>query len=502
MTRQVGIFGGIALVASLALLGPACGNPTRSVAAGADRVAQRPTPAPVVDAAPPAPPPATPDAAPPEPPPPPPPPPRSVAFTSPSGAVETCHLLMPFPVLPPDVDPTIDVRTWYRADDVEDVAELCTLDPWGNEPDHAMCPKLHFNTPALEFFDVQASGLDRKTYEAERCSAWRRRKDKKVAKLKVAVYAREAEAGLMYFHFARLLGNIANVPTAAARTVGRKDLAVVASRALTAIARLRADSMPRDGWQVLVSRHKKADPSAVMLGSLAENPRGETNHPALSHPPGGGGFIGAPSGYTGHRYYQIATNPRPIAELLPMPSRPAAYRKALQQLAYVVDFTSLTLLDHLFNQRDRPGNIGGRKYAHFVDGTGALVWKKQLDADDAPAGGSVELMRLLLKDNDDALLWTKFRTMNFTKFIGLIRHLERTTYDRMQWLAAAMTDPASADAIRAYFQDDVGISTETYDAVLARFVKMAGQFKALYDAGKLQLDLDLAAAIAAMPADR
>ncbi len=495
MTRQVVVVG--AGVVALALAG--CSSPPRAGATTADK----PEPAPIVaivDAAPGAIAAHT-DAAPPPPPPePPPPPPRSVAFTSPSGAVETCHLLMPFPVLPPDVDPSKGSRAWYRADDVRDVAELCTLDPWGGEPDHAMCPKLHFNTPALEFFEVAASKLDRARYEAERCSAWRRRKDKKVAKLKVAVYAREAESGLMYFHFARLLGNLANVPTAAARTVGRKDLAKVAARALAAISHLRADSMPTEGWQVLVSRHKKADAGAVVLGSMAENPRGESNHGALSHPPGGSSFISAPSGYTGHRYYQIATTARPIGELLKFPTKPAAYRKAVQQLAYVVDFTSLTILDHLFNQRDRPGNIGGRKFQHYVGADGALVWKKSLDADEAPAGGSIELTRLLLKDNDDALLWTKFRTMNFTKFIGLIRHLERTTYDRMQWLAAAMADPASADAVRSFFQDDVGISTETYDAVMARFIKVAGQFKTLYDAGKLYLDLDLAAAIASMPA--
>jgi hypothetical protein len=434
--------------------------------------------------------------------PPAPPPPRLTTFAAPSGATETCHFLMPFPVLPPDIDPAHLPRTWYRRGDVEDVEALCTLDLYGvggADPEHGMCPKLHNNTPALEFFEVAEAKLDRASYEAKKCQNYKRR-EKKVAKLKVAVYWREAEAGLLYFHFSRLLGNLANVPTVATRTVSRQFVAQTAGKALATLAARHAETT-KGGWQVLQSRHRKAAGDEVVLGSLAENPRGETNHGALAHTPGGGAFISSPEGYYGHRYYQVVTSSKPIAELIDLPAaKPAVYRKNVQLLAYALDFAHMTILDHLFNQRDRPGNIAGRPYVHYVDAGGELVWSKDVKPGEVGAAPSIELTRLMLKDNDDALLWTKWRKLNFTKFIGLIRHLDQLTYDRMQWLAAAMSSGPDQDAIRAYFLDDVGVSAQIYDEVRDRFVKLAASYKAAVAAGKLRLDLDLGAAIAGLPA--
>ncbi len=103
----------------------------------------------------------------------------------------------------------------------------------------------------------------------------------------------------------------------------------------------------------------------------------------------------------------------------------------------------------------------------------------------------VPLERLLLKDNDDGLRWDRFGLLNATLIIDEVRHLDALTYARLQWLAGLMTDPATRDAVKAYFTDSVHVSAKSYDDVSARLIDLAARFKRKHAAGALLLDLDL-----------
>jgi hypothetical protein len=461
--------------------------------------AQRPAPPAVAPTVPPAPPPI----------------PAVVEHKAPNGVTETCQLLEKFPFEPADVTADPTTMRWYRVDDFEDVSTLCAMDLYAAESTDTatavgVCPKLHWSTPALEIFEL--GDRTKAGFEKARCPRWRYRKAKKLAKMKAPVYAKETESALMYFHFSRLLGNAGLVYPATFRTVARTELVQWSRDALGYIEKLTTDATPRDGWGVLRSRHTKRKTADVVGTSLAKNPRGEDSHHAFKYFPDQKTRIGTPDQFRKQSYVKLVSSRRSIAEQLDLdPKDPVEYREELQALAYGHDFTNLVIMDHLFNQRDRAGNIHSRVYNHFVDDDGHLRWKKKpkdraKDKDRKPKQGadpakvSVPLERLILKDNDDGLVWNMFGRLNSSRLIPDLRHLDSTMYARIQWLAGLMKDPATSDQVRDYFVESVKVQESTYNAVSQRLVKLAERFAHAHDIGKLQLDLDLDAVVAQAPA--
>jgi hypothetical protein len=447
-----------------------------------------------------------------------------VAHTSPRGVAEACHRLVKFPFEPPDVTADPDTMRWFRDDDFDDIARLCAMDFYlpestATETAVGVCPKNHWSTPAFEIYDLDTTRADKRRFEAKQCPRYRRRSLPKVAKLKAPVYAKEAESALMYFHFSRLLGNAGFVYPATWRTVDRREWIDMSRDALEYISHFTVDATPEQGWKVLLGRHRKQKTVAVIGGSLAKNPRGEWPHDPFLWFPTHERRISSPSMFRKQSYFKLVNSKKPVREQLAFDtSDPFGYRADVQALAYAQDFTALVVMDHLFNARDRAGNIHARAYDHFVDDDGHLRWKKTALPDDdkrnakrkgkaaakppkpkKDRGNTVELERLILKDNDDALLWDVFGRLNATPLVGDLRHLDSLLYLRMQWLARLMENPEDDALIRAYFVDAVHVQPKTYDDVRERFLALADRLLQRYDDGELELDLDLDAVVAAAP---
>jgi hypothetical protein len=430
--------------------------------------------------------------------PPPAPAPTSVAHTSPNGVPEFCTLLPQFPFTPPDVTADPKTKRWFHEEDFEDVAKLCAMDLYIPEPADELamvgvCPKLHWSTPALELFDLSDGKLKKATFQEARCGRWKNRGRPKLAKWKPYVYDKEPESAIFYFHFSRLLGNAALVYPATWRTVDRAEFHAWSKTAIDYISRLHTTATPINGWNAMRSRHKKAhqDPD-VINGSLAKNPRGEKSHSAF--------IKWSPDVIKKEWYFKILASKKPIEDLIELDDvdDPKAYHKNVQRLAYVVDFTNLVVLDSLFNQRDRAGNISAKKFVYFTDDAGNLRWKKELAEDDPRP--RVTLERLLLKDNDDGMEWDMFGKMNSSRLVPDLRHFDPTMFARVQWLAGLMRGDDTKDQVKSYFTDGLHLPETSYEAVKARFLKLADRLARWHDMGRLQLDLDLAPFIAKAPA--
>lgn len=447
-------------------------------------------------------------AKPPEPPPPPPPPPpTTVTHQAPRGVEETCQLLVPFPFTPSDVKADPEEPRWYREDDFEEIAELCRMSMYAPETTEdvtavGICPKTHWSTPALEVHALDKVGMKKADFERRRCKWDRRRRGaKKLAKFKVRVYDKEPESGLMYFHFSRLLAANAYMMPVTYRTVSRRELQRWTGRA---IATLKARTLPRlnplGGWSVLRYRHRKGD--EVIPGAFSQNARGEHDNYKFAYFDDRRTRIWHIYQFRSRPYYKLVARSTPVKKRLRFDVRNVKkFDRDLQALATAQDFTHMLLLDHVFNQRDRSGNINARVRYHYLDDAGHLRWKKKPKArDDADA--MVPLDRLLLKDNDDGLRWDRFGSLNASRIIDEVKHLDHLTYDRLQWLAGLMTDAATKDAVKAYFVDSVHIGPATYDQVSARLVATAREFAAKHAAGKLALDLDLEPFLAIRPHPR
>lgn len=424
--------------------------------------------------------------------------PTVTTFTSPGGLAETCQLLVPFPFTPDGAGRD----DWYRQDDFDEIAELCAMDfyapadtPAG--PAVGVCPKIHGTQPALEIYDLADARVSKGRFEEERCPRFRKEREaKKVAKLKFSIFARERESALFYFHFSRLLGNLGFVYPATYRSIALAELARWAQEGLTIIRAGDAPKSPGGGWfrvrqvgrsqpddsHVRVRRARRVlldpDRPQLALGTLAKNPRGERAHERFSYLEDKR-RIGTAAGMRLTTFYKLVHSERPI---------PAG--TSLQELAYARDFTAYVILDHLFHQRDRSGNIHEKRYHHFVDAAGRLHWKAKLDEDD-PAD-AVPLTRLILKDNDEGLIWGNSPQLDASELIGELRHLDPVTYERIQWLAGLMRDPATAEVVKAWFLESVHVTEESYTQVRERFLEMAEGFERLHRDGRLQLDLDVA----------
>jgi hypothetical protein len=416
---------------------------------------------------------------------------------APDGVTESCQLLVPFPFLPPDVT-NYQGKTYYRHEDFEDIEALCEMDLHRSV---GVCPKIHGTQPGLEIYDLATTTLDKRQFEAARCkipgrlhgSKGKPRGAIKAAKFKTAVFSSEAESMLFYFHFSRLLGNLGHVQPAAWRTVSARSYRQWARDALARQIKVPSSGFSTvDGWEILdglldprtrprpriVSARKRMMVDLTLAwGAIVENPRGERERRALCL--GGSKGLAHPSGFRAMGFYRLVSSRKPLA----------AQRFDLQTLACARDYTDMIILDHVFNQIDRMGNIHQKTYYHSIDDQGRLTWSGK----ESP--GAVPLKRLVMKDNDDGLKWKIRSIISAIGLVDEIRHLDPTVYARTQWLAGLMTDPATRDAVKQWFVQSVRVSEGHYDVVRGRFLEVADKFKKRHDSGQLQLDLDLAAAV-------
>ena len=458
-----------------------------------------PIPVPVVEAKQPAP-----EPTPPAPPPPPPPPPTTVKHQAPNGIEETCQLLVAFPFQPADVKTDPKAVRWYRKDDFEEVAELCAMSLYEAETHEGVtavgiCPKMHWSTPALEVHALDKTPLKKMDFEKQRCRIDRRfRGAKKLAKFKIPVYSREPESALLYFHFSRLLGTGSLVMPITYRTVSRAEMW---KWSVAAIRTLQARELPKlnplTGWYVLYQRHRKGPDT--LDGVISENARGERYHKPFAYYPDMTTRIGVVQQFRAQPYYKVVASKKPVSEQMTFDAvKRTRFDRQLQALATAQDFTHMMILDHLFNQRDRGGNINAKVKLHYLKDQN-LRWKNKADADD-DVDNMLALERLLLKDNDDGLIWDKFGYLNASKLIGEIRHLDSLTYERIQWLAKLVTDASTKDQVKAYFVDHVHITPKIYDDVRDRLIDLAERLEKKHADGTLMLDLDLEPVLARRPA--
>jgi peptidoglycan hydrolase-like protein with peptidoglycan-binding domain len=97
----------------------------------------------------------------------------------------------------------------------------------------------------------------------------------------------------------------------------------------------------------------------------------------------------------------------------------------------------------------------------------------------------------MYKDNDDGMMWGT-NSISVTPILNETHHVDKTIYNRLQWLAALMQDsePGSAAKIKDYFVTVVHVSSDNYDNLKASLLKQAASLKSRVDSKDVQVDLD------------
>ena len=345
-------------------------------------------------------------------------------------------------------------------------------------------PKLHNTSAGIEIYQLPPT-LTKETFEKTegpyRSGVTKKysnkRSGEKIAKFKAGTMA---QSGLACFHMSRLLGHLVEVPPATYRTMDLQEFQKVGDQARTtghpscteAWADLRA--MAKSGSSKLILPDGK-----TVYGSLAQNPRGEDSSPEDYW------TVGA---IRGHSFYKVLSSKAPVANILNLNDP-----KCLQDLALAQDMIRGVILDSIFRQVDRLGNISVDQLQHYVDRDGKVKWDDKLsDKDKADAVSPIfALKRIMYKDNDDGMMWG-MSSISVTPILNEAHHVDKTIYNRLQWLAGLMQDsePGSDAKIKDYFVNVVHVSGDNYDKLKASLLKQASSLKSRVDAKDILVDLD------------
>jgi len=410
---------------------------------------------------------------------------------TPTGVTEVAQRLVAFPFTPSDVklkdkEPLSGSNDWYTKHDKNKIDELGSLDFFASTGPESVgvVPKLHNTSAGIEIYKLPPT-LTKETFERTE-GPYRsgitkkysnKRSGEKIAKFKGGTMA---QSGLACFHISRLLGHLVEVPPATYRTMDLQEFQKVGEQARTtghpsctqAWADLRA--MAKSGSSKLVLPDGKA-----VYGSLAQNPRGEDSSPEDYW------TVGA---IRGHSFYKVLSSKTPVANILNLNDP-----KCLQDLALAQDMIRGVILDSIFRQVDRLGNISVDQLQHYVDRDGKVKWDDKLsDKDKADAVSPIfALKRIMYKDNDDGMMWG-MNSISVTPILNEAHHVDKTIYNRLQWLAGLMQDsePGSDAKIKDYFVNVVHISGDNYDKLKASLLKQASSLKSRVDAKDILVDLD------------
>src|SRR5436189_4492522 len=331
--------------------------------------------------------------------------PSILEHSTPTGATEVAQRLIAFPFIPPDVkpkekEPLSASNDWFTTHDKNKIDELGNLDFYASSglQSVGVVPKLHNTSAGVEIYQLPPT-LSKETFEKTE-GPYRdgvtkkfsnKRSGKKVAKFKVGTIA---QSGLAGFCVSRLLGHLVEVPPVTYRTMDIQEFEKVGEQ-----ARTTGHPECTQAWADLRAMAKSGNPRIVLsdgklvYGALAQNPRGENSSPEDYWTAGA---------IRGHSSYKVLSSKEPVASVLNLNDV-----KALQDLALAQDMTRGVILDSIFRQVDRLGNISVAVLQHYVTSEGEVKWDDRVsDKDKADAASPLlALKRIMYKDNDDGMNW-------------------------------------------------------------------------------------------------
>ena len=386
----------------------------------------------------------------------------------------------------------------FSADDRSDEQKLCGLNAYVNT---AICGKTASTNPGIEFYSIP-DGMSRAQVIAGGCDL---PTNKKLAKYKLSTSCSYAPSILGYYHLSRILGDVANVPVAVVRTFDLQSHKAIARQTLNSIK--DRTSLIWQTWaslnDVLVTGrgHKRADNIFTSdydqsYGALQENPRGEEKYSEFFNKAPAGISRAAAFGANNPIYKTLKRTER-IERIIGTSFTPENVEKFIQ----LRDAAEMIVLDTILSQQDRFGNVHFvKKYVYLdnqtqdVNGNPKAESKKKLTPAEIASFRAVQVREMMLKDNDCGV--TKTNAAADAKLLSGVAHMRPDTYQRLQQLAAAI----DSNEVKNYFMSEALFTESDYSKVLRPNLKsVALQLKNACRAGKLQLDLDLAAHFSGRP---
>lgn len=432
---------------------------------------------------------------------------REFQFRSPNGRTEKCIALGAFP------------GADYKKKDQKTEDEYCSIDLYSDEV--ALCPKFWSTSPATLLYSIEGSGLKPAEYEAKFCS----NKDghEKIAKFKTTMNAKGTSgtfspSSLLYYHFSRYFDTEVTVPVAVLRTMDKDaHLSRVTSKAKGKGKQIVA------GWQHMLNAEKDPatyDPTSDLFtpdneqiyGVLLRD-RGERYGPEFNGTRARGWGAGQNLDFQETPAFLALRSEQPLekamTEGLTKSVKDPKVRDAvgatsvssLQMAYWMQELTEITLLDYIFSQQDRVGNIDYIWKWYYPEG-GKIKSKKEKAGKDLPRVemakiqppaeiakfNPVLLQRSSIGDNDAG---GRVKYVNFTKnteMLQKIRHYNADTYRRLIALATDLRDENGP--VMSWMKLSLTLSADELQQIRTNTEAAAAILQQSCREGRLQFDLD------------
>jgi hypothetical protein len=159
-----------------------------------------------------------------------------------------------------------------------------------------------------------------------------------------------------------------------------------------------------------------------------------------------------------------------------------------QIVFWMTDLANIVLLDFIFSQQDRVGNIDYVPHWMWVEG-GVLQERKAVTHGDdpPPAPNAVRIKRTHLNDNDAGARVEYANFAKSTQMLEKLRHFPPETYRKLMALDA---DFEVQGPLFTYVRDSFGLDARQFDQVVRNTALAAGILSASCARGELAFDLD------------
>ncbi len=425
-------------------------------------------------------------------------------FTSPGGITEQCIALASVP------------GAVARPKDRNIEETYCGIDFY--DANTALCPKVWSTSPGTIIYDMSSGSYANKvkTFEQTACRDGKKAKKhpvKKLAKFKSTMNGSETSgtfstASLLYYQFSRYFDTVLDVPVAVWRSIDRKNH--LKRVTINGVALSSHSRMLHAGWLKMESAEENpatyhpegelftADVTAIH-GILLNSP-GHRYNTAVNGTRASGWGVGQNNDFQETAPYLALRSEKSLAASIQDGLHTARKNKKMhhdlgknvtdaQMVFWMTELTELTLLDYIFNQQDRIGNIDYLPYWYWVE-QGSI---KMMTAHDKKmpenliGKNPLLLKRSQLNDNDAG---ARVGYINFTKKTKMLekqRHYRAELYKK---LLSLNNDFERQGKLYHYLRDTFSLSAKQLQHIVKNTAEATIILQKTCREGKLRFDLD------------
>lgn len=436
-----------------------------------------------------------------------------------------------------------DSGAHYRSKDDDKEKALCGIAFDAEQV--GLCPKTWSTSPGTEVYDISNSQYKQKAsvFETDYCPKQRALKGKVEGVDKLATYKQSvngqfkqstsatfSQASPLYYHFSRYLGMTVDVPVAVIRTM---DAQVHLHRVASKGPAMAQGKMILAGWNVVNSAEKNPSGYVPVNEFYYGDPKNNLLYGTMLKGSGaryGPEFNGNISGkgYS-QEYVSMQQTPAFLAIVAQKPfvdavtlgitssKKDPVVAKALgatvsneQMMFWMQELSEIFILDYIFNQQDRPGNIDYVWEWYYVTDGGEVKVVRASSEAGRSSMASISMpdevknsprhyliQKTQLNDNDAG----GRRYANFTKqyaLLGKVRHLNPGTYHQ---LVRAAADFQAKGPLYNYLQNTFYLSPAYVLTIAQNTVEAAGILQRACKAGLIRFDLNSEAYLATQTAE-